>query len=179
VKWNGSHSVMSDSLPPHGLYSPWNSPGQNTEVGSLSFSGNLPNTGIEPRSPILQTDSSPAEPPRRPKNTGIGSLSPLQHISPTQELKESALQADSLPAEPQRKPVKSKTLIPLQCHLYNSKSCLKQSFIHSAVQAEELCITSLQYLAWWLQLQRKLHSANNWKHCLKAFKFTNKLHLKQ
>ena len=29
------HSVVSDSLPPHGLYSPWNSPGQNTGVGSL------------------------------------------------------------------------------------------------------------------------------------------------
>ena len=26
-------SVMSDSLRPHGLYSPWNSPGQNTAVG--------------------------------------------------------------------------------------------------------------------------------------------------
>ena len=32
-----SHSAMSDSLPPHGLYYPWNSPGQNTEVGSLSI----------------------------------------------------------------------------------------------------------------------------------------------
>ena len=32
-----SFSVVSDSLRPHGLYSPWNSPGQNTEVGSLSF----------------------------------------------------------------------------------------------------------------------------------------------
>ena len=31
-----SHSVMSDSLQPHGLSS-WNSPGQNTEVGSLSL----------------------------------------------------------------------------------------------------------------------------------------------
>ena len=30
-----SHSVGSDSLRPHGLYSPWNSPGQNTGVGSL------------------------------------------------------------------------------------------------------------------------------------------------
>ena len=28
---------MSDSLQPHGLYSPWNSPGWNTGVGSLSF----------------------------------------------------------------------------------------------------------------------------------------------
>ena len=32
-----SHSVMSDSLRPHGLYSSWNSPGQNTTVGSLSL----------------------------------------------------------------------------------------------------------------------------------------------
>ena len=32
-----SHSVVSDSLRPHGLYSPWNSPGQNTGVGSLSL----------------------------------------------------------------------------------------------------------------------------------------------
>ena len=28
---------MSDSLQPHGLYSPWNSPGQNTRVGSHSL----------------------------------------------------------------------------------------------------------------------------------------------
>ena len=28
---------MSDSLQPHGLYSPWNSPGQHTGVGSLSL----------------------------------------------------------------------------------------------------------------------------------------------
>ena len=32
-----SCSVVSDSLRPHGLYSPWNSPGQNIGVGSLSF----------------------------------------------------------------------------------------------------------------------------------------------
>ena len=31
------HSAVSDSLRPHGLYSPWNSPGQNTGVGSLSL----------------------------------------------------------------------------------------------------------------------------------------------
>ena len=29
--------VVSDSLPPHGPHSPWNSPGQNTGVGSLSL----------------------------------------------------------------------------------------------------------------------------------------------
>ena len=37
VKWIESHSVMFDSLRPHGLYSPWNSPGQDTGVGSLSL----------------------------------------------------------------------------------------------------------------------------------------------
>ena len=34
VKWSESRSVMSDSLRPHGLYSPCNSPVQNTGVGS-------------------------------------------------------------------------------------------------------------------------------------------------
>ena len=34
---NASHSAMSDSWWPSGLYSPWNSPGQNTGVGSLSL----------------------------------------------------------------------------------------------------------------------------------------------
>ena len=32
-----SHSVVSDSLWSHGLDSLWNSPGQNTEMGSLSL----------------------------------------------------------------------------------------------------------------------------------------------
>ena len=44
-----SHSVVSDSLQPHGLYSPWNSPGQNTGVGSLSFlQGIFPTQGSNP-----------------------------------------------------------------------------------------------------------------------------------
>ena len=62
-----SRSVMSDSLWPHRLYSPWNSPGQNTGVGCCSLlQGNLPNPGIEPRSPALQADSLPAESPGKP-----------------------------------------------------------------------------------------------------------------
>ena len=44
-----SHSVVSDSLWPHGLYSPWNSPGQNTGVGSLSLlQGIFPTQGLNP-----------------------------------------------------------------------------------------------------------------------------------
>ena len=40
---------MSNSLPHHGLYSPWNPPGQNTEVGNLSLlQGILPTQGSNP-----------------------------------------------------------------------------------------------------------------------------------
>ena len=41
---------------------------------------------IEPRSSTSQADSLPAESQRKPKNTGVGSLSLLQGIFPTQEL---------------------------------------------------------------------------------------------
>ena len=44
-----SCSVVSDSLQPHGLYNPWNSPGQNTGVGSLSLlQGIFPTQGSNP-----------------------------------------------------------------------------------------------------------------------------------
>ena len=48
-------------------------------------SGYLLNPGIELRSPTLQVDSLPAEPQGKPENTGVGSLSLLQQIFPTQE----------------------------------------------------------------------------------------------
>ena len=47
--------------------------------------GDLPNPGLEPQSPASQAGSSPAEPQGKPKNTGVGSLSLLQRIFPTQE----------------------------------------------------------------------------------------------
>ena len=102
-----SHSVMSSSLQPHGLNSRWNSPGQNTGVGSHSFlQGIFPTQGSNPDLPPLQADSSPAKPPGKPKNTGMGSLSLLQRIFPTQESNggSPALQADSLPTELSGKP---------------------------------------------------------------------------
>ena len=64
---------MSNSLQSHGLDSPWNSPGQNTGVGSLSLL-----QGIKLMFPALQVDSLPAEPPGKSKNTGVGSLPLLQ-----------------------------------------------------------------------------------------------------
>ena len=85
-----TRSTVLDSLQPHELYSPWNSPGQNTEVGSLSLlQGIFP--GMELRSPALQVDSLPAESQRKPKNTGVGSLCLLQRIFPTQELNQGLL----------------------------------------------------------------------------------------
>ena len=72
----------------------------------LPSPGDLSNPGIEPRSPALQVDSLPAEPPGKPKNTAVGSLSLLQGIVPTQGSNpvSPTLRADSLPAEPPGKP---------------------------------------------------------------------------
>ena len=44
----------------------------------------LPNPRIKPRSPTLQEDSLPSEPPGKPKYTGVGSCSLLQGTFPTQ-----------------------------------------------------------------------------------------------
>ena len=54
----------------------------NTGMGS-HWGSSQP--GIKPRSPTLQADSLRAEPQRKPKNTGVGSLSLLHSIFPTQE----------------------------------------------------------------------------------------------
>ena len=53
--------------------------------------GDLPDPGIEPRSPALQADSLPSEPPGKPKNTGVGTLFLLQWIFLTQESKRGLL----------------------------------------------------------------------------------------
>ena len=53
---------MPDSLRPCGLYSP---PGSFVHGILLPFPslGDLPNPGIDPRSPALQADTLPSEPP--------------------------------------------------------------------------------------------------------------------
>ena len=53
--------------------------------------GDLPNPGTEARSSALQVDYFLSEPPEKPKNTGVGSLSLLQGIFPTQELNQGLL----------------------------------------------------------------------------------------
>ena len=91
-----SHPVMSNSLRPRGLYSPWNSPGQHTGVGSLSlFQGIFPTQGSNPGvlhwRPIFFFFFLPAEPQGEANNTGVCILSLLQGIFPTQELNQGLL----------------------------------------------------------------------------------------
>ena len=52
---------------------------------SFPSPGDLPDPGIEPRSPRWQVNSLPAEPQGKPKNIGVGSLFFFQGIFPTQE----------------------------------------------------------------------------------------------
>ena len=67
-----SHSVVSDSLWPHGLQStrllcPWGFSRKEYWSGLLCPPpGNLPNPGIKPKSPALQADSLLSESPGKP-----------------------------------------------------------------------------------------------------------------
>ena len=72
---------------PMGLHSPWNYQARILEWVAFLFpkGSSQCREGIEPRSPVLQGDSLPAESQGKPKNTGVGTLSLLQGIFPTQE----------------------------------------------------------------------------------------------
>ena len=111
MRWSEiSRSVMSNSLGPHGLHSPWNSPSQNTGVGTLSLlQGIFPFQGFNPGLPhcrqilyqlshkgsprILEWIAYPFYSPWNSpgQNTGVGSLSLLWGIFPTQELNQDLL----------------------------------------------------------------------------------------
>ena len=128
VKWNKSLSHVQ-------LFgTPWTA--QSLEFSRPEYwrgypfpaPGDLPNPGIQPRSPILQADTLPAEPQGKPMNTGMDSLSLLQSMefsrpeywsgqpflslgdlpTPGIEPGSPALQADSLPTELWEKPFTSK-----------------------------------------------------------------------
>ena len=95
-----SHSVVSDSLQPHGLqptrlFCPWGFSRQFYWSGLPCPLGDLPNPGLNPGLPHLETLLS--EPPGKSKNTSVGSLSLLQGTFPTQELNWASCIADRLP----------------------------------------------------------------------------------
>ena len=66
-----SHSVVSDSLWPHGLQParllcPWDSSGKNTGVGCHALLQGTPDPGIELMSPASQANSLPLSHQRNP-----------------------------------------------------------------------------------------------------------------
>ena len=86
-----SCSVVSDSLQSYGLWPArllclWGFSRQEYWSGlPCPPPGDLPTPGIKSRFPALQADSLLSEPPGKPKDTAVGSLSLLQWILPTQE----------------------------------------------------------------------------------------------
>ena len=86
--WAWSCPTLCDPMDcsPPGTFVHGDSPGKNTWSGLPCLPpGDLPNPGIKPRSPALQGDSLPSEPPGKTKNSRVGSLSLLQGIFLTQE----------------------------------------------------------------------------------------------
>ena len=95
-----SCSVVFNSLQLYGLYNPWNSPGQNTGVGSDSLLQEIfPTQGQNPSLPhCMHPDSLPSEAPGKPKNILV-LPSPGNLPDPEVKLGSFSLQVDSLPAE--------------------------------------------------------------------------------
>ena len=119
-------------------YSPWNSPGQNTGVGSLSLpQGNLPNPGIEPRFPALQADSLPAEPPGKPRNTGVGSPSLLRWIFLTQESNWGLLHHRWILYQLS---YQGSPILHMIVYIYVNPSLSVHPVLHSATQVCSLCL---------------------------------------
>ena len=86
VSESESHSVASDSLQPHGLYSPWNSPDQNTRVGCLSLLQVIsPTQGSNPGLPCCRRIIYWPSRKRKPKHTRVCGPSRLQGTFLTQE----------------------------------------------------------------------------------------------
>ena len=146
--------MVFDSLWPHGLYSPWNSPGQNTGVGSLSLlQGIFPIQGLNPGVPhcrqFLWFSTSwdareaqeyyreqPIPSPEDLSDSGIKPGSP-------------AWQADSLPAEPQGKPQNIKDIIILHVYVPNNKASkyMRQNLIELQGETDNPLLTLLAFLS--------------------------------
>ena len=66
-----SHLLMSDSLWPHGTVSMGILQIRILEWAACPPPGDLPDPGIKPRSPTLQADCLPSEPPWKPPKTSL------------------------------------------------------------------------------------------------------------
>ena len=105
----------------------------------------LPNPGIEPRSPALRADSLPAELQGKPKNTGVGSPSLVRWIFPTQESNQGLLHCRWI-------------LYQLSHQALPTTACIfkKQDFSNFPVLEILLCLRDSQLIfsyliiSWWL-----------------------------
>ena len=87
-----SHSVVFNSLRPHRLYSPWNSPGQNTGVCSLSvLQGIFPTQGSNPGLQHCRQICYQLSHKGSPRILEWVAYPLLQWIFPTQELNQGLL----------------------------------------------------------------------------------------
>ena len=100
-KWSESHPIQSDSSQPHGLYGPWNFPGQNTGGGSSCLLlGIFPTQGSN-LSPTFFTCWATSE---AQSWSGQSITSPGDLPNPGMQPGSPALQVNSLPAEPPGRP---------------------------------------------------------------------------
>ena len=106
-----SQSVVSDSLRPHGLYCPWNSPGQNTRVGSLSLlQGVFPTQGSNPGLPHCRSI-----------------LSQLSHKGSPHGLRVKFKFTNRTPKPPWAGPARVSSVFPCLCSPCKSESEVTQS----------------------------------------------------
>ena len=160
-------SSTSSHMRPAQFATPWSMELSRPEYWSgwpFPSPGDLLNPGIEPKSPTLQVDSLPAELQGKPKNTGVGSLSLIQWIFPTQEsnrgllycrqvvpkLSALTIHSPSNPTEApsyqgggdrlwhQPSPKKSSSQIHSSCILHPTGKCS----YHAAPAALKICILS-------------------------------------
>ena len=122
---------MSSSLRLHGLYSIWNSPGQNTGVDSLSLLQGIFPTRDLTQVPCISVDSLPAEPPGRPIFVyGMRKCSNLVVLSVAAQFFQNYLWKDSL------SPILYSCLL---CHRLGDLMCVGLS-LGSLLHSIDLCV---------------------------------------
>ena len=137
------------------LLSPWGFSRQEYWDGlPCSPPVDCPNAEIEPRSPTMQADSLLSKSSGMPKNTGVGSLSLLQGIFPTQEQNGSpVLQTNSPPTELPGKPYICMYIYPFSdCFHYRCLQVIEYSSLCHTVSP----VVNLFYLQQCVSVNLKL-----------------------
>ena len=109
--------------------------------------GDVPNSGIKPGSPHCGLDSLPSEPPEKPKNPGVGSLSLLHGVFSTQESNQGLLRCRRIlyqlhyqgsPGIGQMRSVQFKVAIPYQACVSSVITTVKSESVSCSVMSDSL-----------------------------------------